>query len=81
MVDAAVIGKISTGVGEIPKVFVVRSQNTMVSGEDLMGFGAEKVATVKHIREVEFVDPIPKTPSGKILRRTLVEEEQGRKNG
>ena len=74
--DVAVIGKADLESGEIPKAFVVRKQGTDVSGEDLMSFVAGKIATFKHVREVEFVDSIPKNPSGKILRRVLVERER-----
>ena len=73
--DAAVIGKEDVESGEIPKAFVVTMQGVEVSAEDVMGFVASKVATFKHIREVEFIEAIPKNPSGKILRRTLMERE------
>ena len=78
VVDAAVIGKSDVESGEIPKAFVVKRQGDEVSDEDLMGFVAEKVATFKRIREVEFVDAIPKNPSGKILRRVLIDQERGK---
>ena len=71
--DAAVVAKPDAESGEVPKAFVVTRQGEEVSGEDLMSFVASKVATFKHIREVEFIDAIPKNPSGKILRRMLVE--------
>ena len=73
--DAAVIGKADVEAGEIPKAFVVRRAGEEVSGDDLMDFVAGKVATFKRIREVEFIDAIPKNPSGKILRRMLMERE------
>ena len=74
--DAAVIGKLDEESGEIPKAFVVRRTGAETSAADLMGFVSGKVATFKQIREVEFVDSIPKNPSGKILRRLLVEQER-----
>ena len=76
--DAAVIGKADTEAGEVPKAFVVNKGDSEVSGEELMDFVGPKVATFKHIREVEFVDAIPKNPSGKILRRVLIEQERAR---
>ena len=79
--DAAVIGKPDVEAGEVPKAFVVRKQGTEVSGDDLMGFVAEKVATFKQVRDVEFVDAIPKNPSGKILRRVLIEQEREKGKG
>ena len=79
--DAAVIGKGDLEAGEVPKAFVVRKAGAEVSDEDLMGFVADKVATFKHVREVEFVEAIPKNPSGKILRRVLIEQERAKLGG
>ena len=75
--DAAVIGKADAESGEVPKAFVVAKQGADVSADEVMGFVAERVATFKQVRDVEFVDAIPKNPSGKILRRALIEREQG----
>ncbi len=41
-----------------------------------MGFVAARVAPYKKVRRMEFVEQIPKSPSGKILRRVLVERER-----
>ena len=79
--DAAVIGKQDLESGEVPKAFVVRGTGPELSDEDVMGLVADKVATFKHIREVEFVDAIPKNPSGKILRRVLIDQERARERG
>ena len=49
-----------------------------VSADELMRFVAERVAPYKKVREVEFVQAIPKTPSGKILRRELIEQERAK---
>ena len=49
------------------------------SPEELMAFVAEKVAPYKKIREVEYLAEIPKTLSGKILRRDLIEQERAKK--
>ena len=76
--DAAVIGKEDLESGEIPKAFVVTTPDSELSADDVMSFVAERVATFKHVREVEFIDAVPKNPSGKILRRTLVELERSR---
>ena len=48
------------------------------TAEELMAFVAERVAPYKKIRRVEFIDAIPKSPSGKILRRLLIERETAR---
>jgi acyl-CoA synthetase (AMP-forming)/AMP-acid ligase II len=72
--DAAVIPSPAGVVGEIPKALVVlRSPAT---ADDLVGFVAERVAPYKRIRDVEVGQSIPKSPSGKILRRVLVEQER-----
>jgi acyl-coenzyme A synthetase/AMP-(fatty) acid ligase len=72
--DAAVVGKEAEEAGEIPKAFVVQAEE--ISGDEIMAFVAERVAPHKKIRAVEFVDRIPKSPSGKILRRVLVAYER-----
>ncbi len=74
--DAAVIPKRDEEAGEVPKAFVVAK--TEVAPQAIMDFVAEHVAPYKKVREVEFVDQIPKSPSGKILRRLLVEKERER---
>ena len=76
--DCAVIAKPDEQSGEIPKAFVVRAEGSSVDGEELIAFVAERVATFKQVREVEFIDAIPKNPSGKILRRVLVEQERAK---
>jgi acyl-CoA synthetase (AMP-forming)/AMP-acid ligase II len=67
--DVAVIGVPDEEAGELPKAFVVK--NGEVDAATLQAFVAEHVATYKNIRLVEFVDEIPKSASGKILRRLL----------
>jgi len=69
--DVAVIGIPDESAGELPKAFIVRSPGSSIAAEDLQAFVAEHVASYKHIRLVEFVDEIPKSASGKILRRLL----------
>ncbi len=69
--DAAVIGVPDEESGELPKAFVVRKPGTDVDEDGIKGHVAEHVATYKHLAFVEFVDEIPKSASGKILRREL----------
>jgi acyl-CoA synthetase (AMP-forming)/AMP-acid ligase II len=80
--DAAVIGKPSTelDVGEIPKAFIILKPESKgkVSEQEIIEWVAERISAYKKIREVEFVDEIPKSGSGKILRRELVELEKKR---
>ena len=72
--DAAVVPSPDDEAGEIPKAFVVL--NGAVTADELMAFVAARVAPYKRVRAVEVVDAIPKSPSGKILRRVLVERER-----
>ncbi|MGI9600856.1 MAG: AMP-binding protein [Acidimicrobiales bacterium] len=69
--DVAVIGVPDDEAGELPKAFVVLKPGEEASGTDVQEFVADKVAHYKQIRQVEFIDEIPKSASGKILRRFL----------
>ena len=72
--DAAVIPSPDEEAGEVPKAFVVLKGEA--TAEELMAFVAARVAPYKKVRRLEFVEQIPKSPSGKILRRVLVERER-----
>ncbi|KAL9952230.1 hypothetical protein ACROYT_G039452 [Oculina patagonica] len=75
--DVAVIGVPDLEAGELPKAFVVRRGD--VTSEEIMKFVAKKVLPQKKLRGgVEFIDQIPKSPSGKILRRELRNREKER---
>lgn len=69
--DAAVIGIPDDEAGEIPKAFITLQAGQEMSAEDIQEFVAGQVATYKQVRIVEFIDEIPKSASGKILRREL----------
>jgi acyl-coenzyme A synthetase/AMP-(fatty) acid ligase len=69
--DAAVIGVRADDGEEVPKAFVVRQPGAQLGDEDVIAFVAEHVAPFKKVRVVEFLDAIPKSSSGKILRREL----------
>jgi long-chain acyl-CoA synthetase len=73
--DVAVIGKPDPEAGEIPKAFVVPKDKTLTA-ETLLAWARGRLAAYKSLGEVEFVDAIPKTPSGMILRRVLKEQER-----
>jgi acyl-CoA synthetase (AMP-forming)/AMP-acid ligase II len=73
--DAAVIGIADEEAGEVPKAFVVLQPGVELSAADVTAHVARQVATFKKVRSVEFVDEIPKSLSGKILRRVLHDRE------
>jgi acyl-CoA synthetase (AMP-forming)/AMP-acid ligase II len=74
--DAAVIPIADEECGEVPKAFVVL--NGTVTLEEISNFVAERVASYKKLRDIETIDQIPKSPSGKVLRRVLIERERAR---
>jgi acyl-CoA synthetase (AMP-forming)/AMP-acid ligase II len=82
--DVAVMGVPDDYSGELPKAFVVLKPGVQKSekvGRELMGFVKEKKVRYKWIKEVEFVDEIPKSASGKILRRVLRDKEKSGERG
>lgn len=70
--DAAVVPYPDEDVGQIPMAFVVRKPGSNITAAQVMEYVAKQVAPYKKIRRVSFVNSIPKSPSGKILRRELV---------
>lgn len=72
--DCAVIAHQHPEMGEIPKAFVV--VRSSMTEEQVMAYVAERVAPFEKVRAVEFIDTIPKSASGKILRRVLVEKDR-----
>jgi len=78
VLDAAVIGAPDEAAGEIPMAFVVRRAGVSLGAEELMEYVAARVAPHKKVRAVEFIDQIPKSPTGKILRRVLKERGRAR---
>ncbi|OBF19103.1 AMP-dependent synthetase [Mycobacterium kubicae] len=72
IVDAAVVAATDTDSGEeIPKAFVVANSADSLTAGEVMDFVARNVAPFKKIRQVEFIDAIPKSVTGKILRKQL----------
>jgi len=76
VMDCAVIGKPDQIAGEIPKAFVVLRPDAKTTTTELADFVNKKIAPYKAIREIEIVQKIPRSPSGKILRRILIEAER-----
>ncbi len=69
--DAAVVGQPDDEAGEVPIAFLVRAAGTTTSAEDVSAFLEGRLAHYKQVREIHFIDAIPKSASGKILRRVL----------
>jgi long-chain acyl-CoA synthetase len=70
-----VIGKPDPAAGEIPKAFVVLKDGASASEQEITAFVNAKVAPYKAIREIEFRKELPLSSAGKVLRRTLRDEE------
>ncbi|XP_018489274.2 4-coumarate--CoA ligase 4-like [Raphanus sativus] len=69
--DVAVVAMKDEVAGEIPVAFVVRSEGSKLTEDDVMSFINKQVVHYKRIKMVFFTDFIPKAPSGKILRKDL----------
>ena len=69
--DAAVLGRADPDDGEVPVAVVVPRPGADPDPADLLAWVAERVAPHKRLRAVRFADAIPRTPSGKLLRRAL----------
>jgi acyl-CoA synthetase (AMP-forming)/AMP-acid ligase II len=69
--DAAVIGVHDAEGEEVPKAFVVKQSGADLTADEVMEFVAGQVAPYKKVRQVEFIEAIPKSASGKILRKDL----------
>ena len=72
IIDAAVIGiAAQDGCGEAPAAFIVRKEESNLEEGDIKEFLGLRLARYKSVEEVQFVDIIPRNPTGKILRRIL----------
>jgi long-chain acyl-CoA synthetase len=69
--DCGVYGVPDAAKGEVPKAAIVLTAPGAASPEDLSAFVAERLAGYKHVDQFVFLDEIPRTTSGKVLRRAL----------
>jgi long-chain acyl-CoA synthetase len=76
--EVAVVGVPDEYRGETVKAFVSLKEGESASEEDLIAHCKERMAAYKYPRQIEFVDELPKTASGKILRRELRDKEASR---
>ncbi|XP_047941734.1 4-coumarate--CoA ligase-like [Salvia hispanica] len=69
--DAAVVPMKDEQAGEVPVAFVVKSNGSTITEDEIKQFISKQVIFYKRINRVFFIDAIPKNPSGKILRKDL----------
>jgi acyl-CoA synthetase (AMP-forming)/AMP-acid ligase II len=69
--EVAVIGVPHERWGETVKALVVCRDGPPVDAEELVAFARERLAGYKLPRAIAFVDALPRTPSGKVLKREL----------
>ncbi|KAK4395464.1 4-coumarate--CoA ligase 1 [Sesamum angolense] len=69
--DAAVVSMKDEQAGEVPVAFVVRSNGSNITEDEIKQFVSKQVVFYKRINRVFFIESIPKSPSGKILRKDL----------
>ncbi|HEX2228500.1 MAG TPA: long-chain fatty acid--CoA ligase [Candidatus Binatia bacterium] len=71
VVEAAVIGIPDPLSGEAVKAFIVRRKGAQLTEKEAISFCRERIAVYKAPRSVEFIDALPRNPSGKVLKREL----------
>ena len=71
--EAAVIGVPDDRMGEIPKAYISLKPGESADEAEIMAYVKDRLAKYKKLRAVEFLDELPKGPTGKILRRELRE--------
>ena len=78
VLEAAVIGKPNPRSGETVKAFIVLKPGEKMDNDEINKFMRENLTAYKVPKEYEFVDDLPKTMVGKVLRRALVEQEKAK---
>jgi len=74
VLEAAVVGVADERMGEIPKAYISLKPGEKADEEEMMSYVKDRLAKYKQLRAVEFLDELPKGPTGKILRRELREK-------
>ena len=77
--QAVVVGMPNDISGEVPKAYVIKTQDAKVSENALVKFCKERLSHYKVPRSIEFVDSLPISATGKILRRVLRQQEREKK--
>ena len=78
VLEAVVIGIPDAKRGQVPKAYVKLQEHVQVTEEELKAFLAEHLSVVERPKKIEFRDVLPKTVVGKLSRKELVAEEQGK---
>jgi fatty-acyl-CoA synthase len=82
VLEAAVIGIPHPKWLEVPKAYVVLKPGHTLTAEEIESYCQKKLAKFKVPKEIEFIDQLPRNPSGKVLKRELrVHDSERRKNG
>jgi long-chain acyl-CoA synthetase len=71
VLEASVVAVPDERLGEIPKAYIVLKPGETASEQEIMDYVKERLAAYKKLRAVEFLEALPKGPTGKILRRAL----------
>ena len=82
--EAAVIGKPDPLIGELVKAFVILKAGHPASGDlrmEILGFARQRLGPAVAPKEIAFIGSLPKTRSGKIMRRLLKARELGLPEG
>lgn len=69
--EAAVVGKPDSQWGEIPTAFIVQAQDRTLEESEIIAFCRENLAGFKCVKEIHFIDEIPRNTLGKVLKRSL----------
>lgn len=73
--EVAVVGRPDPKWGEIPRAYVVKKPDKEVAAEEIVQLCRERLASYKCVKEVRFVDALPKNPVGKVLKTVLRAQE------
>lgn len=76
--DVCVVGIPNERYGEVPIAYVVKSPSHSTVTSDLQKYVADKVAPHKKLHDIVFVDEIPKSPAGKVLRKEIKKQYLGK---
>ncbi len=73
--DIAIIGMPDERLGEVPRAFIVLTNNANASADDILIWAKEKLANYKVPRRIDFVSELPRNASGKVMKFLLTENE------